>query len=124
MFCSWCSTWASRRRRSAFSASKSAIRCSREATRARMAAWASGGTVFQSGAGIEGGGTIPSTTKLLYRKFDLGMARAAPKSRVARGERLNSYPKLASLWIEGNENYDSLSKEDKERFKRIWIVYL
>ena len=56
-----------------------------------MATWASGGTVFQSGAGIEGGGTIPSATKLLYRKFELGMARAAPKSRVARGERLNSY---------------------------------
>src|SRR6516164_1964025 len=33
-------------------------------------------------------------------------------------------PKLASLWTEGNENFDSLSKEDKGTFKRIWIIYL
>jgi hypothetical protein len=32
--------------------------------------------------------------------------------------------KLASLWTDGNERYDSLGKEDKERFRRIWIIYL
>ncbi|MBX6315314.1 MAG: hypothetical protein IRY99_20740 [Isosphaeraceae bacterium] len=34
--------------------SRSVIHFSREATTARMAAWASGGTVFQSDSGIEG----------------------------------------------------------------------
>jgi hypothetical protein len=34
-------------------ASRSAIRFSKEAIAARMAAWASGGTMFQSASGIE-----------------------------------------------------------------------
>ena len=34
--------------------SNSAIRCSKEAKTARRAAWASGGTVFQSDSGIGG----------------------------------------------------------------------
>src|SRR5262249_1250926 len=88
---SWCSTWASRRRRSALSASKSAIRCSREATRAERAAWASGGIVFQRGGGIGGGAAIPSTTRYLYREFGLAMAPVSRKSRTARDEPLNSY---------------------------------
>ena len=94
MFSSWCSTCANRRRRSAFSASSSKIRCSREATRAWMAAWASGGIVFQSGVGIDGGRTIPSTTKVLSRGFGLGMTPAARKPRSARDELLNSYPRF------------------------------
>jgi hypothetical protein len=39
-------------------ASRSAIRCSSEAMKARTAAWASGGTVIQSDSGIEGWGLI------------------------------------------------------------------
>jgi hypothetical protein len=39
-------------------ASRSAIRCSKETMSAKMAAWASGGTVFQSDSGIEGRGLI------------------------------------------------------------------
>src|SRR5262249_27331217 len=56
-----------------------------------MAAWASDGTVFQSGAGIERGGPIPSTTKPLYREFGLGLAPVARKSPTASDEALNSY---------------------------------
>jgi hypothetical protein len=33
-------------------------------------------------------------------------------------------PRLASLWREGNEGYDSLGEEDKERYRRLWIIYL
>jgi hypothetical protein len=40
-------------------ASKSVIRFSKETMTARMAAWASGGTVFQSDSGIGGWGLIP-----------------------------------------------------------------
>jgi hypothetical protein len=34
-------------------------------------------------------------------------------------------PQLSKLWVDGNANYDSLqNNENKERFRRIWIVYL
>ena len=32
-------------------------------------------------------------------------------------------PRLASLWREGNGGYDSLGEEDKERYRRLWIIY-
>jgi hypothetical protein len=32
-------------------------------------------------------------------------------------------PRLASLWREGIEGYDSLGEGDKERYRRLWIIY-
>jgi hypothetical protein len=72
--------------------------------------------------GTEGGGTIPSTSKLLYRKFDLGMARAAPKSRVARGERLNSYTKrmtTAGNIAEAQQRTTDKGQRTKDRLREI-----
>src|SRR5271166_5247325 len=31
---------------------------------------------------------------------------------------------LASIWTNGNVNYDLLSNEDRPRFRRLWIIYL
>jgi hypothetical protein len=46
-----------------------------------------GRDVFQSGAGIGGGGTIPSITMCSYRRFGLG----TPPELRSRDEALNSY---------------------------------
>ena len=83
-------TAASRSARSQDDAIGLAIRCSREATRTKRAAWASGGIGFKSGAGFGGGGAIPSTTGFLYRGFGLGMAPVARKPRAARDKPLIS----------------------------------
>jgi hypothetical protein len=47
--------------------------------------------VFQSGAGIDGGGAIPSTTKFLYRRFGFAMALGTRNPQAARDGLLISY---------------------------------
>src|SRR5262249_17328802 len=68
-------------------ASRSLTRCSSSRTRrltasktARMAVWASGGTVFQSDSGMGGRGTILLTLRAYYTK---GSARE--RARLLRG---------------------------------------
>jgi hypothetical protein len=41
---------------------------------------------------------------------------------VSDMQRIND-PKLASVWTDGNANYDALSTEDKRRLRIMWLVY-